>query len=289
MELFLQQCANGLIVGSTYAVVAIGFSLVFTVMRVVNMAHPDIVMIAMFVALWMTTNVMNNLLGAIFAVLIATVLVGLVLERGVLRPLRTQNLLMPLIATAGVSTALQYGVASIVGNDPRPFPELIPKVEIWLSTVHVSSVQLVTLASAFVIMVGVSYYVRQTKWGRATRAIAERPEVAGAFGVDVNRVAQITVALAAVMAGIAGVAIALMYSSAWAFVGGLYGLKSFVCMLVAGNRYLEGVIVVALTLGIIETMVTGYLSSNLRDAVAFVVLIIVLYFRPSGLFGSYNA
>ena len=129
--------------------------------------------------------------------------------------------------------------------------------------------------------------MRRTSWGRATRAIAERPDVAAAFGVNVGRICQFTILMASSMAGVAAVSVGTLYGSASAFVGLLYGLKAFVCMLVAGNRYFEGVMVVGLGIGIIESLVTGYLSSSLRDAAAFFVLIGVLYFRPNGLFGSY--
>jgi branched-chain amino acid transport system permease protein len=148
--------------------------------------------------------------------------------------------------------------------------------------------QLVTLAIAAVLMVALRYYVRNTKWGRATRAVAERPEVAAAFGVDVNFVSRLTVGISAVMAGAAGVAIGLLYTSAWPFMGLLYGLKSFVCMLVAGNRHLEGVMAVGLMVGVLEALVSGYITSTLRDAVAFGVLVVVLVFKPRGLFGSYD-
>lgn len=143
----------------------------------------------------------------------------------------------------------------------------------------------------FVVCLGllalVSLYVRRTSYGRATRAIAERPDVAAAFGVNVSRICQFTILLASAMAGVAAVSVGMLYGSASAFVGLLYGLKAFICMLVAGNRYFEGVMVVGLAIGVIEALVTGYLSSSLRDAAAFFVLIGVLYFRPNGLFGSY--
>jgi branched-chain amino acid transport system permease protein len=129
--------------------------------------------------------------------------------------------------------------------------------------------------------------VRRTPWGRATRAIAERPDVAAAFGVNVARICQFTILLASMMGGVAAVSVGVLYGSAHAFVGLLYGLKAFICMLVAGNRYFEGVMVVAVAIGFVEALVTGYVSSSLRDAAAFFVLIGVLYFRPNGLFGSY--
>lgn len=288
MDLFLQQLFNGVVIGSTYAVVAIGFALVFSVLRVINFAHPDIFMVGMFGGLVVGTSVSNNFFVVLGAGALAAGVTGLLLERAVLRPLMGRDVLMTLIGTLGVSIVLANGVASWKGPDPLSFPSAFRKGLLLPGTITLSIAQVVNFVTSLLLLAGVSYYVRMTKYGRATRAIAERPDVAAAFGVDVNRVSQITVVLASAMAGVAGISVGMLYGNAWAFVGLLYGLKAFVCMLVAGNRYFEGVIVVALVLGITEALVTSYLSSTLRDAVAFVLLIGVLYTRPTGLFGSYT-
>ena len=193
---------------------------------------------------------------------------------------------MTLIGTLGVAIVLQNGMALIAGPDPVAYPALLPRLFIDLGPVLDAEAdrQLRHLPGLLLL---VSLYVRRTSYGRATRAIAERPDVAAAFGVNVSRICQFTILLASSMAGVAAVSVGMLYGSASAFVGLLYGLKAFICMLVAGNRYFEGVMVVALAIGVIEALVTGYLSSSLRDAAAFFVLISVLYFRPNGLFGSY--
>ncbi len=288
MTLLLQQLLNGLIIGSTYAVVALGFSLVFTVARVINFAHPDIFMVGMFAGLLAGTHVSQNFVVVLLAGALGAGAVGYGLERMVLRPLRSRDVLMTLMGTLGVAIMLENGMAALMSPDPVAYPRVVPNVAFGTADVSISSLQLVNFGLSVVMLAAASFYVRRTRYGRATRAIAERPDVAAAFGVDVNRVSQITVLLASGMAGVAAVSVGLLYGSAWAFVGLLYGLKSFVCMLVAGNRYFEGVMLVALTLGVLEALVTGYFSSSLRDAVAFFVLIGVLYFRPDGLFGSYS-
>jgi branched-chain amino acid transport system permease protein len=180
-------------------------------------------------------------------------------------------------------------MALVVGPDPVAYPALLPRRFIDIGPVALTVRQVANFAICLLLLGLVSLYVRGTSYGRATRAIAERPDVAAAFGVNVARICQITILLASMMAGVAAVSVGMLYGSASAFVGLLYGLKAFICMLVAGNRYFEGVMVVGLAIGIIEALVTGYLSSSLRDAAAFFVLIGVLYFRPNGLFGSYNA
>jgi branched-chain amino acid transport system permease protein len=179
-------------------------------------------------------------------------------------------------------------MALIVGPDPVAYPALLPRRFIDIGPVVLTLRQVVNFGICLALLVLVSLYVRATPYGRATRAIAERPDVAAAFGVNVARICQFTILLASIMAGVAAVSVGTLYGSASAFVGLLFGLKAFTCMLVAGNRYFEGVMVVALGIGIVEALVTGYLSSSLRDAAAFFILIGVLYFRPNGLFGSYS-
>jgi branched-chain amino acid transport system permease protein len=287
--LILQQVVNGLIIGSTYAVVAVGFSMVFTVLRVINFAHPDIFMLGMFAGLAAGTYVSHNFFVVLVLGAVGAGIAGLVLERLVIRPLRGRDVLMTLIATLGVAIILENGMALLMGPDPTPFPVLLAQASLDLGGVRIGERQLANFAISLLVLGLASYYVRATRYGRATRAIAERPDVAAAFGVNVDVISQITVVLASMMAGMAAVSVGALYSSASPFVGLLYGLKSFIVMLVAGNRYFEGVMVVALGLGVLEALVTGYISSSLSDAVAFFMLIAVLYFRPNGLFGSYSS
>jgi branched-chain amino acid transport system permease protein len=300
MEQFFQQLVNGIMIGSTYAVVALGFGLIFSVMRVVNLAHPEIFMVGAYVAFVVITrlHVPGQGLGVSVAVgvfllvlvlaMVVTGMVGLVLERLVVRPTRGTYILTPFIATSGVSIVLQNGAQRIFGPDPVRVPSVIPAHTFVLGGVRVTSMQITTVLTAVLIMLALRYYVYRTRWGRATRAVAEKPDVAAACGVNVNLVSQLTVSIASIMAGAAGVTLGLLYSSAAPFMGLLFGLKSFVCMLVAGNRYIEAIMAVGLLLGVVEAMVTGYVSSNLRDAVAFALLLAVLFFRPQGLFGSYE-
>jgi len=288
MELFFQQIVNGLIIGTTYAVVAIGFSLVFTVLRVINFAHPDIFMVGMFAGLLGGIYISDNFIVVFVCGVVGAATVGFILERAILRPLRDRDILSTLIATLGVGIVLQNSMAILMGPDPISYPKALPRFLVLDGPITLSLLQIVNGAVTLVIILGLSYFVRATRYGRATRAIAENPDVSAAFGVDVIKVSRVAVVMASGAAGAAAVSVGLLYGSAWAFVGILYGLKSFVCMLVAGNRYFEGVIAVAFFLGVLESLVTGYLSSSWRDGVAFVLLIVVLFFRPDGLFGSYK-
>lgn len=287
MEMFLQLVLSGAVIGSTYAVVALGFTLAFTVLRVVNFAHPEIFMIGMFGGL-AVANYTDSLPLALLGGALVAGASGAVLERVIIRPLGNREMLMTLIATLGVGIVLQNGMAVIVGPDAVAFPTLLPRGAVNVGALTLSNKHLFNFAVCITILVVISAYIRLTLWGKATQAVAERPDVAAAFGINVNRISQVTIILASALGGVAAVSVGTLYGTASAYVGVLYGLKSFVCMLVAGNRYFEGVIVVAIGLGILEAVVTGYLSSGLRDAVAFSVLIGVLLLRPQGLFGSHT-
>jgi branched-chain amino acid transport system permease protein len=287
MTLFAQQLINGLVVGSTYALIAVGFALVLSVMRLVNLAHPEFFMIAMFIGVNIVGNVTNNLLLVVLGVAIGTAGLALILERIVLRPLRREDHLMPLIATAGVSILIQNVMAGLTRVDPIPFPPLLPVITFHQFGVQISLAQAANIVLAVLMVAVVAFYVKRTKWGRATRAVAENPDVAASVGVNVVRVYQVTVVLAAVLAAVAGLSVGGLYESAWAFIATFYTLKAFIVMLVAGNRHIEGILAVGMLLGLIEVFVTGYVSSNLRDAIAFPMLIGILFFRPKGIFGSY--
>src|SRR5688572_22787764 len=182
MDLFLQQIANGLVIGSTYAVVSLGFALAFTVLRVINFAHPEIFMVGMFAGLVAGTQF--PLLGFGFALLAGAVgagVVGYALERSVIRPLRGRDVLMTLIGTLGVAIMVELGMALVAGPDPVAYPTLLPSRFIGVGPIALALGEIVIFAICLELLGLVSFYVRRTRLGRATRAIAERPEVAAAF------------------------------------------------------------------------------------------------------------
>jgi branched-chain amino acid transport system permease protein len=300
MQTFVQQVVNGLAIGSTYALVALGFGLIFSVMRVLQIAHPDLMMVGAygtyaFLRYLNPSGTAYSLAGGL-GVYAMTLVVGmavagaggLVLERLVIRPLRGSYIMMPLIATAGVSFVLENGAAALFGTNAKPVASVFHVSTVQVAGIYITNMHLVAFGTAVVMMIGVGYYVRRTRWGLATRAVAERPEVASACGVNVNRVSQLTIGMASAMAGAAGVTLALLYTSANPTMGMLYGLKSFVCMLVAGNRHIEGIMAIGLSLGIVESLVTGYISSSLTDIFSYGLLLTILVFRPNGIFGSYE-
>lgn len=300
MHEFIQEVVNGVMTGSTYGVVALGFGLVFSVMRVLNMAHPDLAMVGAYVAYVVTAVVGVGALSAMslgpgLAVFAGLAIAGagvagaggLAIERLVIRPTRGTYLLIPFIATLGVSIFLENGANTIWGSNPVPVPSILGNRPIDVAGITFTSNQIAVLVTSLAMVLALSYYVRRTRWGLATRAVAELPEVAAAHGVNVNRVSQMSVGIASAMAGTAGVTLALLQTNASPFMGQLLGLKCFVCMMVGGNRHIEGILAVGLALGILEAFVVGYISSQWVNAVAFTLLLAILMFRPAGLFGSY--
>jgi branched-chain amino acid transport system permease protein len=297
VQLLLQQIINGISAGAVYAVVALGFGLVFSVMRVINLAHPDLFMIGAYSAYLVTSgrlglglhDPVSLLAVAILLAVAVTGALGLALERVVIRPLRGRSVLIPFIATAGVSIFLQNVVQRLFGADAVGVSPVISFHVFNVLGATFTANQLLVAGTAIVVLVVISGYVRFTKWGRATRAVAERPAIAASCGVNVNRVSQLAISLSAMSAGLAGVAIALLFRSADPTMGVTFGIKSFVCMLVAGNRNVEGIMAVGLALGITEALVAGYVSTNYRDVISFALMIGILVFRPRGIFGSYSA
>ena len=177
MALFIQQLLNGLIIGSTYAVVALGFALVFTVLRVINFAHPEIFMVGMFAGLLAGVHLSDNIIVVVIFGALGSVFVGLALERLVLRPLRGRDVLMTLIGTLGVAIMLQNGMATFMSPDPVAYPDVLPLTLLLSDEIILTSRQLINFGVSLLLLIAVSLYVRKTRYGRATRAIAERPDV----------------------------------------------------------------------------------------------------------------
>jgi branched-chain amino acid transport system permease protein len=297
LTILAPQIANGVSLGMTYAVVAIGFGLTFSVMRVINLAHPDLMLLGAY-ATYVAAQAIRQVAPGLHPILAFVVLMGaalvtvliatIILERLVIRRLRYRSLLVTFIATAGVAIAIENGIQIVFGPDPVGIGSVIPVTIFSIQGVNFTSAQVLVVATALAVLGMILWYVRRTRLGLQTRALAESPEVAAAFGIDVTSVARKSLAVAAAGAGAAGVAIALLFQSASPVMALTFGPKSFICMLVAGNRSLTGILLVGLSLGIVEALITGYISSNYRDLITYSVLIAILFIRPRGLFGSYD-
>jgi branched-chain amino acid transport system permease protein len=301
MDIFLQQIVNGLVLGSIYALVALGYTMVYGILGLINFAHGDICMIGALTALTVAQALaamglpvpLVLILAALAAVLVCIVL-GVSIERVAYRPLRRAPRLAPLITAIGVSILLQYSAALTWGKQYLSMPELVKPGEIALGGVHLTDLQVFIFLLACAVMGGLLWFIHSSRMGRAMRATEQNPDVAGLMGVDVNRVIAFTFLLGSAVGAIAGMMVVLYYGVGHYFMGFMLGLKAFTAAVLGGIGNVAGAMLGGLLLGIVESLAAGYigdltggvLGSNYRDVFAFLVLILVLVFRPSGIMGQ---
>jgi branched-chain amino acid transport system permease protein len=303
MDTFIQQIINGLVLGSMYALIALGYTMVYGVLNLINFAHGDVLMVGAMAGLTILKMVNSvapglpgivKLLIAIVGAIPVCVAVNLLIERVAYRRLRNAPRLAPLITAIGVSILLQTFAMMIWGRNPLPFPQVMPADPINVLGALISPTQVMLLVMAAVSMILLVLLVEKTKMGRAMRATAENPRVAGLMGVDSNRVIVLTFAIGATLAAVAGVMWAANYSSAQFAMGFVPGLIAFSAAVLGGIGNIYGAMLGGILLGLIESLGAGYigdltggfLGSHYQDIFAFVVLIIVLTLRPSGIMGE---
>ena len=303
MDTLIQQIINGLVLGSMYALVALGYTMVYGVLNLINFAHGDVLMVGAMVGLSILKLLqviapelpgMLQLIIAILGAIPVCIAVNIIIERFAYRKLRNAPRLAPLITAIGVSTLLQTFAMIIWGRSPISFPAIMPSTPVAIGGAVISQTQILLLALATLAMVGLVLLVEKTKMGRAMRATAENPRVAGLMGVDSNKVIVATFAIGAALAAIAGVMWTANYSSAQFAMGFVPGLKAFSAAVLGGIGNIYGAMLGGILLGLIESLGAGYigdltggiLGSQYQDIFAFVVLIIVLTLRPSGIMGE---
>lgn len=303
MDIFLQQLINGLVLGSVYALVALGYTMVYGILELINFAHGEITMmggmvaLAVIGALGLAAPGMPGimLLAASLLVAIAVCMaLGLLIERVAYRPLRNAPRLAPLITAIGVSIILQNIAMLIWGKQYIAFPPLLPQGRHTVLGATISDTQIIILLLAAGLMLGLTLLVQKTRLGRAMRATAQSRQVASLMGVDANRVIATTFLIGSALAAIAGVMVSAYYGLAHYYMGFLLGLKAFSAAVLGGIGNLAGAMLGGLLLGVIESFGAGYigdltggfLGSHYQDVFAFFVLILVLVFRPSGLLGE---
>jgi len=301
MDIFLQQLINGLVLGSIYALVALGYTMVYGILGLINFAHGDIVMVGALVALAVVQTLVPGgvpllliLPAAVLAAMLVCTTLGVSIERLAYRPLRRAPRLAPLITAIGVSILLQYSAALIWGKQYIALPHLFEPTRIHLAGAHFTDLQLIIFLLACAIMAGLLWFIRSSRMGRAMRATEQNPDVAGLMGVDTNRVIAFTFLLGSAIGAIAGVMIVLYYGIGHYFMGFMLGLKAFTAAVLGGIGNVAGAMLGGLLLGVIESLAAGYigdltggaLGSNYRDIFAFLVLVLVLVLRPSGLMGQ---
>lgn len=282
-----QQIVNGLMLGASYAMVAIGYTLIFGVLRLLHFAHGEVFMIGAFVGLqialvWQSANIVIAMGGA----MVATAVVGVVIALVAVRPVSNKYPLAALISTIGVTIILQNVAISIFGGAQVAFPAKIDPVQYHFAGVTISSVQIFILAVALFLMGTLWLLIHKTKIGRAIRAVAESHDTAALLGVNVNRVVLFVFLLASALAGAAGVLDGVKNSNVSPFMGLEVAVKALVCMLVGGLGNVIGAVVAGLILGVMEALSAAYFGTSMRDFLTFALLIIILLYRPTGLFGT---
>ncbi|MBI3543034.1 MAG: branched-chain amino acid ABC transporter permease [Deltaproteobacteria bacterium] len=294
MTEFIQHLINGLGQGSIYALIALGYTMVFGILQLINFAHSDVYMVGAFIGYYSGKYLglskspgVLSLLAALTLSMAGCAALGFVIERGAYRPLRKSPRINCLITAIGVSLFLEFGGQLLFGADPKFFPTLYDAGEaLIIGGVNINRLQLLVFFISVVLMLGLRYIIFRTKMGRAMRAVSFSHDNAALMGIPVDFTISFTFMLGSALAGAAGILVGLTYPKIEPLMGVMWGLKAFVAAVVGGIGNVMGAVIGALILGVAETMVVGYGASTYRDALAFAILILILLFRPSGLLGK---
>jgi branched-chain amino acid transport system permease protein len=303
MDIFIQQLINGLVLGSIYALVALGYTMVYGILELINFAHGEVTMIGAMVALAVIGAIAGStldlpglmvVLAGVLVAIPACMALGFTIEKVAYRPLRRAPRLAPLITAIGVSIILQNTAMLIWGRQYVSFPPLIPQNSYQIFGAHITDLQIFIILLSMSIMAGLWLLVQRSALGRAMRATAQSKEVAALMGVNVDRVISATFLIGSALAAIAGVMVSAYYGLAHYYMGFMLGLKAFSAAVLGGIGNIAGAMLGGLLLGVIEALGAGYigdltggfLGSHYQDVFAFFVLIMVLVFRPSGLLGE---
>jgi len=289
---FIQQLINGISWGSIYALIALGYTMVYGIIRLINFAHGDVYMIGAMIGYYVAI-LLGSAAGnfSFFVVLplamMGCALLGFVIEKLAYKPVRFAPRVTALITAIGVSLFLEYGGQLVFGPDPKFFPTLINTKPLFtFNGVTINNIQVMIIFTSLILMGLLWFVVMKTKLGRAMRAVSFSHMGASLVGINVNRVISATFMLGSALAGAAGVLVGLANPKVEPLMGILPGIKAFVAAVLGGIGSVPGALVGALLLGVSETMVTAYLSSTYRDALAFIILILILLIKPTGLFGK---
>lgn len=296
MSEFLQQLINGIAWGSIYALIALGYTMVYGVLRLINFAHGDVYMVGAFAGFfavkWLGLAQEPTIFGAVAVFLLSMGccgILGFVIERGAYKPLRKAPRLTALITAIGVSLFLENAGQLIFGADPKFFPQIIAKKDVISSGgIILTNQQVIVSGVSLLLMVSLQLFVLKTKTGKAMRAVSFNREAASLMGISVDRIISITFVLGSALAGAAAILVGLTNPKIEPLMGIMPGIKAFVAAVLGGIGNVPGAMLGGMIMGIAEVMVVGYLSSTYRDAIAFAILILILLFKPSGLLGGFT-
>ena len=280
----LQQLVNGLILGSVYALLALGYTMVYGIIKLINFAHGDIYMVGAFMGYFLLNSLKVNFFVALLLAMVGTAILGVVIEYLAYRPLRHSTRIAALITAIGVSFLLEYGMVFFVGANTRSFPQVIKTVRYNFGPISISNIQLMILGVSVFLMVALQFIIQKTKMGKAMRAVSVDSDAAQLMGINVNRTISFTFALGSALAG--GVLIGLYYNSIEPLMGMTPGIKAFVAAVLGGIGIIPGAALGGFVIGLLETFATAIGLSDFRDAIVYAILIVILLIRPAGILGK---
>lgn len=282
----IQQLINGVSLGSIYALIALGYTMIYGIIKLINFAHGDIYMVGAYLGFAAVTFGHLPILPALLISMAVTACLGMLVEKLAYKPLRHAPRISILITAIGVSFFLEYTTMYFVSPTPRTFPAVIDNVSFNVAGFIINGQQLLIFGITILLMALLTYIVQKTKLGKAMRAASFDTETAQLMGVDSDRIISMTFCIGSALAAAAGVLVGVYYNTIDPLMGILPGLKAFVAAVLGGIGILPGAVVGGIILGVIEALVAGFISSTFRDAAAFAILILVLLIKPSGLFGK---
>jgi branched-chain amino acid transport system permease protein len=281
-----QQIVNGLSLGSIYALIALGYTMVYGIVKLINFAHGDVMMVGAYSGWYATTVLHLPFLPALLFAMISCAILGVVIERIAYKPLRNATRIAALITAIGVSLFLEYGGMLVVTAQVRTYPPVFPETIYSVGGVIFKYGDIVMIVTSVVLMALLHFTVQYTKMGKAMRAVSFDKDAALLMGINTNNIISFTFAIGSALAAAAGVLLGVYFNTIDPLMGIIPGLKAFVAAVLGGIGIIPGAMVGGLVLGLVESIVSGFGASTWRDAVAFLILILVLIVKPSGLFGK---
>ncbi len=288
MSTFIQQLINGITLGSVYALISLGYTMVYGIIKLINFAHGDIFMVGAYIAYLSVTYLKLDLIPSLILSMTFCSVLGMLIEKFAYKPLRNSPRISALITAIGVSLLLENLMQIIMGADSRVFPRLVDEKNYHLlqGRIVVNNKQIYLLIITVLLMIILNFVVKKTKIGKAMRAVSQDMDAARLMGINVDTTISYTFAIGSALAAAAGVLVGLYYNTINPLMGVLPGLKAFIAAVFGGIGIIPGAMLGGFSLGIIETLVSGYGSSMYKDAVAFALLILILIIKPSGLLGK---
>lgn len=286
MDMFLQQLVNGLSLGSIYALMALGYTMVYGIIKLINFAHGDVYMIGAYIGFAVTTYTTLGFVPALIIAMAGCAVLGVLIERIAYKPLRASSRIAVLITAIGMSFLLEYVMMFFVGAAVRSYPSVLDRKVFNIGSIVINTQQIVIIGTAIILMVILQIIVRKTKRGKAMRAVSIDKDAAQLMGINVDSTISFTFFIGSAFAGAAGVLVGVYYNSIDPLMGMMPGLKAFIAAVFGGIGSIPGAMIGGVGIGIIETLVSGYGSSMYRDAAVFIVLILILIIKPSGILGK---